>query len=102
LPLSCIKLPGKGLGAIYSIGKSLCGALDRFSEGLANAFRLAGFVAVVGLAAAQSALAADMPAKGPVYKAPAAATTPWTAPLADIAFKPTVQTVTSQLIFKFN
>jgi outer membrane immunogenic protein len=35
-------------------------------------------VAAIGLAAAQSAFAADMPAKAPVYKAPMAAVTPWT------------------------
>jgi outer membrane immunogenic protein len=40
---------------------------------------LAGFiVAAVSLMAAQSASAADMPAKAPVYKAPMAAATPWT------------------------
>jgi outer membrane immunogenic protein len=40
--------------------------------------KLAGFVAAVSLAAAQSGYAADMPAKAPVYKAPAAAGIPWT------------------------
>ncbi len=40
--------------------------------------KLAGFVAAVSLAATQSAFAADMPAKAPVYKAPMAAATPWT------------------------
>lgn len=40
---------------------------------------LAGFiVAAAGLMAAQSASAADMPTKAPVYKAPIAAATPWT------------------------
>lgn len=41
--------------------------------------KLAGFiVAAVCFATAQSASAADMPAKAPVYKAPMAAATPWT------------------------
>ena len=36
------------------------------------------FVAAIGVVAAQSAFAADMPAKAPVYKAPMVAATPWT------------------------
>lgn len=41
--------------------------------------RFIGFVvAAAGLAAVQAASAADMPTKGPVYKAPMAAATPWT------------------------
>ena len=46
--------------------------------GLANASQADRILAAVGLAATQSAFAADMPAKAPIVKAPMAVATPWT------------------------